>query len=105
MTHEVCELFFCLGGGITSDNHVPLFCNYHVVINIAYNPVLQFNMIEQNILKLIHFIKKKINDGIFCISFVNSENQLADIFTKDLSSRVFHSISCNISITNIYALS
>lgn len=53
-------------------------------------------MIEQNILELIHFVKKKINDRIICISFVNSENQLAGIFTKDLSS---------ISIKDIYAIS
>ena len=58
--------------------------------------IIQFNMIEQNILELIHFVKKKINDRIICISFVNSENQLAGIFTKDLSS---------ISIKDIYAIS
>ena len=53
------NFFFVWGGGITSDNHVPLFCNYHVIINIAYNPVLQFNMIKQNILKLIDTLSRR----------------------------------------------
>jgi hypothetical protein len=69
-------------GGITSDNHVPLFCNYHVVINIAYNSVQHDRTKHIGIDR--HFVKKKINDEIICISFVNSENQLADILLKIL---------------------
>jgi hypothetical protein len=36
-----------------------------------------------------HFLQQHINDKIIVLSWVESKNQLADIFTKSLSSELF----------------
>lgn len=50
-----------------------------------------------------HFIKEKLDDGIVDFPFIKIEDQLADILTKVVSNRSFHSCLDKLGIQNIYA--
>jgi hypothetical protein len=65
--------------GITNDDPMSLFCDNTATINIAHKHI----EIDR------HIIKEKLNNKTICIPFVKSKNQLADMFTKGLSSKVF----------------
>ncbi|KAL6276812.1 hypothetical protein ACE6H2_020413 [Prunus campanulata] len=50
-----------------------------------------------------HFIKEKLERGIIKFPFVNSENQLADILTKSVSSKVFYDSLDKLGMRDIFA--
>ena len=59
-----------------------LVCDNQAALHIASNPV--FHERNKHIEVVCHFIRKNIASGCMTISFVNSSDQLADIFTKSL---------------------
>ncbi|KAK6128492.1 hypothetical protein DH2020_037776 [Rehmannia glutinosa] len=82
-----------------SFENVPIFCDNISVINIAQNPV------HHNRTKHIeirhHFLRDCVSKRKIEISFVPSQDQLADIFTKPLSSETFASIRARLGIMHI----
>lgn len=62
-----------------------------------------FSIIERSILKLVHDIKNKLNKGLICMPFIRSVDQLANLFTKGLGSKVFHPICCKLGMQDIFA--
>ena len=59
-----------------------LICDNQAALHIASNPIFheRIKPIEVD----CHFIREKIASGCVATSFVNSNDQLADIFTKSL---------------------
>ena len=86
MTLATCELMWLnhllqeLRFG--KDELMKLICDNQAALHISSNPVFleRIKHIEVD----CHFIREKIASGCMTTSFVNSNDQLADIFTKSL---------------------
>jgi hypothetical protein len=105
MSHGVCELLwlqtFLRDLGFPDASPMKLYCDNKAAINIAHNPVQHDRTKHIEIDR--HFIKEKLNNGLICMPFVRSEDQLADVFTKGLSSRSFHPIVFKLGLIDIFA--
>ena len=105
MSHGVCELLWLriLMGelGFNLEKPVNLYCDNKAAISIAHNPVQHDR--TKNVEVDRHFIKEKLTNGIISVPFVKSEDQLADILTKAVSSRVLYSTLFKLGIRDIYA--
>uniref|UniRef100_A0A2N9FX30 Reverse transcriptase Ty1/copia-type domain-containing protein n=1 Tax=Fagus sylvatica TaxID=28930 RepID=A0A2N9FX30_FAGSY len=78
-----------------------LYCDNKAAISIAHNPVQHDRTKHVEVDR--HFIKEKLTEGIISVPFVKSEDQLADILTKAVSSRVLYSTLVKLGIRDIYA--
>jgi hypothetical protein len=61
-------------------DRVPLMCDNTSVISVAKNPVFHKNM--RHIERRHHFLRDHIEKGDIEMSYIDTERQLADIFTK-----------------------
>ena len=59
-----------------------LVCDNQEALNIAPNPI--FHEMTKHIEVNYHFIREKIASRCMTTSFVNTSDQLTDIFTKSL---------------------
>ena len=78
-----------------------LICDNKAALHIASNPV--FHERTKHIEVYCHFIREKIASGCVATSFVNSNDQLADIFTKALIDPKIKYICNKLGTYNIYA--
>ena len=87
--------------GIQYDQPMKLFCDNKVTCDIAHNPV------QQDIIKHVEvnrfFIKEKLEGKIIEVPAIRTEDQLADILTKDVSSHKFSSFLHKLGMNDIYA--
>ncbi|RVW25074.1 Retrovirus-related Pol polyprotein from transposon RE1 [Vitis vinifera] len=78
-----------------------LIYDSQVALHIASNPV--FHEMTKHIEVDCHFIREKIASGCVATSFVNSNDQLADISTKSLKGPRIKYICNKLGAYNIYA--
>ena len=105
MAHGICELLWIRNilkdMGIDYEKPMNLHCDNKAAIEIAQNPVQHDRTKHVEIDH--HFIKEKLDQKIINFPFFKSENQLADILTKAVSGKVFHSIIDKLGMIDIYA--
>ena len=78
-----------------------LHCDNKVAIAIVNNPVQHDQTKHVEVDR--HFIKDHLNQGIINLPFVSSQTQLADILTKAVSGKVFHSSLGKLGIIDIHS--
>ena len=78
--------------------HIPLYCDNTSAINISKNPINHSRTKHRDIKH--HFIRDHVQNGNIALDFVDTENQLADIFTKPLSEEKMHSILLRLGMVN-----
>ncbi|GJR33920.1 hypothetical protein Tco_1209604 [Tanacetum coccineum] len=64
-------------------NKIPMYCDNKSAIALSYNNVQHSR--SKHIDIRFHFIKEHVENGVIELYFVNTEYQLADIFTKALA--------------------
>ena len=105
MAQGVCELpwlkIILEDLKIKWDSPMRLYCDNKSAINIAHNPMR--HDWTKHIERDRHFIKEKLDSGLICTSYVSTDYQLADVFTKGLSSAKFQADVSKLGMENIYS--
>jgi hypothetical protein len=66
---------------------VPLMCDNTSAISVAKNPVFHKKM--RHVERRHHFLRDHVEKGVIEMRYIDTERQLADIFTKPLDSSRF----------------
>ena len=75
---------------------VPIMCDNTSAINITKNPVMHSR--TKHIEIRHHFIRDQYQNGNIMLDYVNTSDQLADIFTKALPKESFFYIRMKLGI-------
>ena len=85
---------------IPSKHPIVLYCDNQAAISIAKNPVHHDRTKHVEIDR--HFIKEKIEEGFFKVSFTPTNCQTADILTKALARVNHEDLTEKLGMINIY---
>ncbi|XP_040367511.1 secreted RxLR effector protein 161-like [Rosa chinensis] len=83
-----------------SQGKLSIFCDNTSAINITKNPVQHSR--TKHIDLIYHFIRDLVEQNILELSFVPTDNQLADLFTKPLDTARFELLRNAIGICSKY---
>jgi hypothetical protein len=81
---------------------VPFMCDSSSAICLAHNPI--FHGRAKHIKVRHYFLRDHVEKGDIEMKFVDTERQLADIFTKPLDSSRFASLRGELGVCHPYGL-
>ena len=104
MAKGLCELLWLrrllTKIGFAPDFEMKLFCDNKAAIDISHNPIQHDQTKHVEVDR--HFIKQNLDAKIIQFPFVKSEDQLVDILTKAVSSKIFHHSLDKLGLIDIY---
>jgi transposase InsO family protein len=104
MANATCELLWLrkllTELGFEPKSEMQLFCDNKASIDMAHNPVQHERTKHVEIDR--HFIKEKLETKIISMPFVRSNEQLADMLTKPVVSKIFIEIVNQLGMKDIY---
>lgn len=104
MSSTCCEtmwlLFLLKDFGLCHFGAVDLFCDSQSAFSMCKNPI--FHDHTKHIKVDWHFIRKKVLAGIVKPSYIQTNFQLVDLFTKALLREQFQFLQSKMSILNIH---
>ena len=80
-------------------DHIPIRCDNTSAINLSKNPILHSR--TKHIEIRHHFLRDHVQKGDYVLEFVDTKNQLADIFTKPLPKETFFAIRRELGLLDI----
>lgn len=105
MALGICELLWVKSGlsdlSFEPKEAMRLYCDNTSAIEIAHNPVQHDRTKHVEIDR--HFFKEKLDAGTIVFPFVRSEQQLADMLTNGVSSKVFNESLLKLGMCDIHA--
>ena len=87
--------------GLRHQDPIMLHCDNKAAIAIANN-LVQYDR-TKHVGVDRHFIKDHLNQGTIILPFVSSQTQLADVLTKAVSEKIFHSSLDKLRIIDIHS--
>ena len=78
------------------ESNIPIFCDNTAAICLSKNPILHSR--AKHIEIKHHFIRDYVQKGILNLSFIDTDHQWADIFTKPLAEDRFQFILKNLKM-------
>ena len=88
--------------GIKLD-HIPIKCDNTSAINLSNNPIQHSRIKNINISH--YFLRDLVQNGDISLKFVDTNNQLADIFTKPLNEERLNFIKHDLGVIDGSSLS
>lgn len=105
MMNGLCELLWIMRLltelGFAPTLEMELFFDNKSTIAISHDPVQHDR--TKHVEVDWHFIKENLEEQIICFPFVKSEDQLADILTKAVSSKEFYNSLDKLRMRDLYA--
>ncbi|CAN6447253.1 unnamed protein product [Victoria cruziana] len=86
--------------GIQVDDMMRFYCDNKAAISLSNNPVMHDQTKHVEIDR--HFVREKIDSKELILSYIKTEDQIADVFTKGLYSGGFERNICKLAIFDIY---
>jgi hypothetical protein len=105
MAKGLCQLLWIrrllIELGFAPTSEMELFCDNKSAIPISHDPVQHDHTKHVEVDR--HFIKENLEENIICFPFVKSEDQLAYILTKVVSSKEFYNSLDKLCMRDLYA--
>ena len=104
IAHGICEIMWIRRLleelKMRSSSLMKLCCDNKAAISIAHNLVLHDCTKHVEVDK--HSIKEKIDNRVVCMTYIPTEEQMADVFTKGLYKRHFDFLIGKLAMEDIF---